>query len=111
MPAPISVLRTGTGWTVDVTALSLSTDLGFKDFFIKVGGVAVANTSFTKTSTTLLTYSGTSLASNTTVVVYRDSTRLVDDFAFGDVNTSSGLNLRFTQVERVLEDLRNLFVP
>lgn len=111
MPQPINTTRTGTGWTVDVTTLALSTDLGTKDFFIKVGGVASVLTTFTKTSSVLLTYSGVALASNTPIVIWRDSIRLVDDFTFGEVNSSAGLNLRFTQLERVVEDLRNLFTP
>lgn len=111
MPTPISTTRTGTGWTIDVTSLVLSTNLGYKDFFVKVNGVASALTNFTKTNPALITYTGTSLAANTPIVVFRDSTRLVDDAVFGDVNTSAGLNTKFTQVELVMEDLRQMIVP
>lgn len=108
MPAPISILRTGTGWTVDVTTLQLSTNLGTKDFFIRHSGVGVSNTLYTKTSATLLTYTGVALATNTPVVIYRDSSRLVPDFTFAQLNTSSSMNAAFTQVEVVMEDLRQM---
>jgi hypothetical protein len=111
MPTPISTTRTGTGWTIDVTSLALSSDLGYKDFYVKVSGVASPLTNYTKTSAVLLTYGGVALGSNTPVVVYRDSSRLVDDLVFSDVNSSSGLNSRFTQIEKVLEDLRQMVVP
>lgn len=111
MPAPISTTRTGTGWTVDVTSLVLSTNLGFKDFYVKVNGVLSPLVNYTKTNPTLITYTGTSLAASTPVVVFRDSNRLVDDLAYGDINSSAALNLRTTQVELVLEDLRQMIVP
>jgi hypothetical protein len=108
MPTPISTTRTGTGWTVDVTSLVLSTNLGYKDFLVKINGVVSPLSNFTKTNPALITYGGVAVASNSPVVVYRDSNRLVDDAAFGDVNTSSGLNTKFTQVELVLEDIRQM---
>ena len=109
MPAPITVLRTGTGWTIDVTALALSSSLPTKDFYVKLGVVVSPLASYTKTSQVLLTYTGTSLAANTPVTVYRDSTRIVPDLLFNEINTSGGLNSRFDVVELVLEDLRQLF--
>ena len=111
MPAPISTTRTGTGWTVDVTSLVLSTNLGYKDFFVKVAGVASPLTNYTKTSPTVLTYSGVSLAASTPVIVFRDSLRLVDDSSFADLNTSAALNSKFTQVEVLIEDLRQMIIP
>lgn len=111
MPAPISTVRTGTGWTIDVTSLVLSTNLGYKDFFVKVAGVASPLTNYTKTSPTLLTYTGVSLAAATPVIIFRDSLRLVDDANFADLNTSAGLNQKFTQVEVLIEDLRQMINP
>lgn len=111
MPAPIVTTRTGTGWTIDVTSLVLSTNLGYKDFFIKVAGVASPLTNYTKTSPTVLTYGGVSLAASTPVVVFRDSLRLVDDANFADLNTSAGLNAKFAQVEVLIEDLRQMVAP
>ncbi len=108
MPTPISTTRTGTGWTLDVTSLGLSTNLGVKDFLIQVAGVTSSNTNFTKTSAVLLTYTGTSLGTNTAIKAFRDSSLLVTDLVYAEVNTSSGLNSRFTQVEVGLEDLRQM---
>ena len=108
MPAPISTTRTGTGWTIDVTSLVLSTNLGYKDFFVKVAGVASPLTNYTKTAPTIITYSGVSLGAGTAIIVFRDSLRLVDDANLFDVNSSSGLNTKFTQVEVVVEDLRQM---
>lgn len=111
MPSPISITRTGTGWTIDVTSLVLSTNLGYKDFYVKVSGVVSPLSNYTKTNSTLVTYSGTSLAASTPVVIYRDSNRLVDDLVYGEINSAAALNSRTTQVELVLEDLRQMIVP
>lgn len=111
MPAPITATRTGTGWTLDVTSLGLSTNLGEKDFFPLVAGVSNALTNWTKTSSVLLTYTGSSLASNTAIKVFRDSTLLVTDYVFTEINSSSGANARFLTVERALEDLRRMINP
>lgn len=111
MPAPVFVQRAGTGWTVDVTSLVLSTNLGYKDFLVKVGGVVADLADFTKTNPTLITYVGvTSLPIATSVLVFRDSQRTIDDVTFADVNSSTALNTKFTQVERVLEDVRQMAV-
>lgn len=109
MPAPISTTRTGTGWTIDVSTLVLSTNLGYKDFYVKVAGLVSPLTNYTKTSSVLLTYGGVALAAATPVIVFRDSLRLVDDANFGDINSSGGLNTKFTQVEVIVEDLRQMF--
>lgn len=111
MPAPIVTTRTGTGWTVDVTSLVLSTNLGFKDFFVRFGLVASPLSNFTKTNPTVITYMGVAVAANTTVTIFRDSSRFIDDAGFSDLNTSAGLNQKFTQVEVLIEDLRQMVVP
>lgn len=71
--APVVVTRTGTGWTVDVTAANLSPDLTLKDFIVFHGSPAslANNADYAKTSQTVLTYSGSSLALNTPVEVRR----------------------------------------
>lgn len=106
MPQPIIVTRTGTPWTIDVTALSLSANLTFKDFAVFAGGVLLANSNFTKTTATVLAYNGAPLPANTAVQVYRDSSLLVDDVVYNQVNSSASINTLFAQVERALEDLR-----
>jgi len=69
--ANVSVLRTGTGFTIDVTACNLLADLTIKDFAVLHGGVAIPIVSYTKTSRTILTYSGAALATDTPVEVRR----------------------------------------
>lgn len=69
--ANVSVLRTGTGFTIDVTACNLSTDTTLKDFIVLVGGAVNSNSNWTKTTPTVLTYVGAALAANTTCEVRR----------------------------------------
>lgn len=106
MPQPLTVLRTGTGWTLDVTALALSSDLIAKDILVYHNAVLQPNTTYAKTSQTLLTYSGVALATNTSVQVWRDSTFVPTAVGFNEINSSAGINARLTQISRILEDLR-----
>jgi len=66
--------KSGTGFTIDVTACNLLADLTIKDFVVKEGGVITCNSSscpnYTKTNRTTLTYTGASLPS-TTIEVQR----------------------------------------
>lgn len=108
MPAPINVTRTGTGWTVDVTALQLSTNLGVLDIYPLVNAVVISPGNFTKTSATLLTYVGAPLAANTGVQLFRDSLRDIPAVLYAQINSSAILNARFDAAERCLEDARQL---
>lgn len=108
MPAPINVLRTGTGWTIDVTSLQLNLNLGEKDFLPRHSGVTVGLANYTKTNANLLTYVGAAVPSNTPIQMFRDSSRLVPDFVFGTLNSSSQLNTAFVFVERIIEDQRQM---
>lgn len=107
MPAPIITNRTGTGWTIDVTTLGLSADLAVNDFRVYLTS-SLQLTGLTKTTSTIITYSGAALAAATPLKVFRYSPVVATPFAFGEVNSSGGLNSRFTQVLLVLEDLRVL---
>jgi hypothetical protein len=110
MPIPVLAIKTGTSWTVDVSTLILSTNLGYKDFFVRVGSTAVTDSlsNWTKTNPALLTYSGPSLAANTPVLIYRDSDRNIAPFTFGDINSAANLNEKILQLQRVVEDCRFL---
>lgn len=108
MPSPIVASRIGTGWTIDVSSLVLSTNLGFKDFFVVLGTTVSSLGNYTKTNSALITYTGAALSVPTNVTIYRDSSRLVDDLSYASINSSAALNARFVQVERSLEDLRQL---
>lgn len=108
MPQPITVTRTGTGWTLDVTALALSSDLLYKDFFVLHNGVSTPLSAYAKTSAVLLTYSGAALPTNTSVTVYRDSNTNLTQYVFGAINSSDENNARLLDISRALEDLRIL---
>lgn len=69
--ANVIVTRTGTGFTVDVTACDLDPTLTLKDFVVLHNGTLVSNANYTKTTQTILTYTGTALAANTSVEVRR----------------------------------------
>jgi len=63
----VFVTRSGTGWTVDVTACRLDNDLSIKDFVVLFNDVPTTNANFTKTTATLLTYTGPSSSGNVEV--------------------------------------------
>jgi hypothetical protein len=104
----IQVTRTGTGWTVDVTALALVPDTLEKDFIVLVANVEQPLASYTKTSATVLTYVGVALPANTVVTLYRYGLRDVDQLFYGEVTSQLGMNKRLTQIERALDDLREI---
>lgn len=60
--------KVGTGWTIDVTSANLLPDLNIKDFTVLIGGAQVSVIDFTKTTATVLTYTGISIASSTVEV-------------------------------------------
>lgn len=70
--ANVVVSRSGTGFTIDVTAVNLDADLTLKDFIVLHNGTLVPTTSYTKTTRTVLTYNGLSFA--TTTIEIRRST-------------------------------------
>lgn len=111
MPQPINVNRTGTGWTLDVTTLQLGSSLTTKDFLVFHNGVKQPLTAYTKTTPTLLTYGGVALAANTPIQVYRDTPATTTPLLFGEINTTAGLNSRFAELARTLEDIRILLEP
>ncbi|AGR48551.1 tail fiber protein [Anabaena phage A-4L] len=67
----VVVSRTGTGWTVDVTACNLLSDTGIKDFIVLHNAIVVSNVTYAKTTATTLTYTGAALPSNTPVEIRR----------------------------------------
>lgn len=107
MPAPITVVRSGTGWTVDVTALELSTSLAELDIVGFTPTDSLPASSFTKTTATLVTYNGTALAANTSVNLYRLTTRDIDPLEFAEAVSERGMNQRLDVIERRLDDLLN----
>ena len=61
----------GTGFTIPVTVCNLDSDITIIDFLPFVGGTPVSTTLFTKTSPTVLTYTGTSLSVSTAIIIQR----------------------------------------
>ena len=66
------VSRSGTGWTVDVSANNLDPTTSLKDFIVLHGGVVANVGDYTKTTSTILTYGGASLGV-TTIEVRRST--------------------------------------
>lgn len=71
--AAVEVTRSGTSFTIDTTAANLSEDLNQKDFTVLdlTNGVVLSNTGFTKTSQTVLSYSGSDIGTNIILEVRR----------------------------------------
>ena len=61
----------GTGFTIPVTVCNLDSDITIADFLPFIGGTPVSTTLFTKTSPTVLTYTGTSLSVSTAIIIQR----------------------------------------
>ena len=104
----IQVIRSGTNWTVDVTALGLVNDTGEKDFLVVISKAEQPLADYVKTAATVITYSGAALPANTVIDFYRWGLRDVDQLAYGEVTSQLGMNRRLTQIERVLDDLREV---
>ena len=73
--AAVNAVRSGTSFTIDVTAASLSENLNQKDFVIldQTNEVTLSNTNFTKTSQTVLTYSGADIGTDISLEVRRNT--------------------------------------
>lgn len=101
----VLVTRTGTNWTVDVTACDLDPNLTLKDFITLIAGSVVPNSSFNKTTQTTLTYVGASLPSNTQVEIRRKTPNVVKSPALlGSRVRSSDWNSEFDRVHRHFEE-------
>lgn len=105
MPAPITVTRTGTGWTADVTSLELSTSLAELDIVGFTPDESLAASSFVKTTATLVTYIGAALPTNTVVNLYRLTVRNIDLLQFAEAVSDRGMNQRLDVIERRLDDM------
>lgn len=101
----IATTKTGTGWTVDVTAANLLTDTDVKDFIALHGGVTANLGDYTKTSSTLLTYNGAALPSNTPVEIRRKTPNsVIQTIQFGDRFSSTLWNQELDRFIRWREE-------
>ena len=73
--AAINVVRSGTSFTIDTTAANLSEDLNTKDFLVldQTNEATLSNVNFTKTSQTVLTYSGPDIGTDISLEVRRNT--------------------------------------
>lgn len=111
--ANVTVTRTaasgtgGTNWTVNVTALNLSSDVTVKDFVVLHNGVQVANTNYTKNSNIQITYVGTALLASTTVVVkrYTPASSRVTIPTYQSAINLAAWNAEFDRVYAILNEI------
>jgi hypothetical protein len=94
-------LRTGTNWTINVTATNLDSDLSVKDFIVLHNNILVDNTSYVKTSRTVLTYNGAALPTNTSVEIRRKTpVNPVQEITYGARFSSALWNAELERTSR-----------
>lgn len=98
------VTVSGTGYTVDVTVCNLDADLTLKDFVVLHDGVLVSNTNYTKTTRTILTYTGTALATTTVEVRRRTPTSYILGARYGSRIRSDDWNKELDRITRRAEE-------
>ncbi len=105
--ATIVTLQTGTGWTLDVTALNLDADLSVKDFQVVIDSILQNLADYTKTTRTLITYSGAALPTNTRLTFFR-FTPIERTFCptFGNRLQSSQYNEEFDRLHKIMNESR-----
>jgi hypothetical protein len=100
--------KSGTSFTIDVTALKLSANTSETDFYVTHNG-ANATSNYTKTNQTTLTYSGSSVAAGTLIQVGRrtqlDPQQLAITSSTQQSNLIQSINLLKRNVEEVAAHL------
>ena len=66
-----NAVKSGTGWTLDVTPCNLLPNTSIRDFVVFLDGNLQGNSDFTKLTPNTIQYNGNALPSNTTVEVRR----------------------------------------
>jgi hypothetical protein len=103
----VSVSRTGTGWTVDVTACNLSINVAEKDIQVFHNGVAANVGDYTKTTPTLLTYNGAALGAITVVEIHRfTDVGPLTIVGYADRLSSNGYNSELDRLHRIIAEGR-----
>jgi hypothetical protein len=106
--ASVNVTKSGTGFTIDVTAANLLEDLSIKDFEVFHDGVLASKADYAKTSRTLLTYSGASLPTDTPILVKRKTPNVVvQSVTYADRFSSSLWNDELDRIIRWREEIDN----
>jgi len=105
--ANVIVSRTGTGWTVDVTAANLITNTSIKDFIVFHNGATVDVANYTKTSPTILTYTGSALGAGTTVEIRRfTDDGQISPVGYSDRLSSADYNAEVDRLHRIIAEAR-----
>lgn len=106
MPTSLVVLTnvSGTSFTIDVSVLELSADLGTKDFSVTHNGSDLT-TAYTKTSATQVSYAGASVTLGTKVVVRRLSSFTPAESSFISTTTAFELTNSLTKARQRIEEL------
>lgn len=103
----ISIVRTntisGTSFSIDVTGLALSSNLSEVDFVVTHAGINVTS-SYTKTSATLLSYSGVNVTLGTMIDVRRNTPLTEPDLVYLTTTTASNLTNDLQRLYRKLEE-------
>ena len=99
------VVRTGTGFTVDVTPLNLLPDLTIKDFVVLVNSTFNVQTNWIKNTQFTLTYTGTAIPTNSTVEIRRATpTSVITPAQFGTRISSAEWNAELDRISRRAEE-------
>lgn len=117
----VTATRSGTDWTIDVSDANLSEDLQVKDFLIlnNTNESFINNDNVTKTSQTVLTYSGTDIGTNQALEVRRNSpVSRYQEINYAALFSSSVYNTEIDNILRRLfeitlfgSDTSNIFIP
>lgn len=106
--AETTVVRTntvsGTTFTIDVSGLALDADLGVKDFIVTHNSVDTT-LAYTKTSTTLVTYSGTAVVLGTIVEVFRSTSLTFGETSYLSTTTAFELTNAMSKLKRRVDEL------
>jgi hypothetical protein len=93
----------GTGFVIDVSALELDSNLSVKDFIVTHNGINVT-TSYTKTSSTQITYAGANVNLGTVVQVERDTVITPAEVTFLSVTTAQDLTNALSKLRKRVEE-------
>lgn len=105
--ANVLVTRSGTGWTVDVTACKLSTNTSEKDFLVFHNGLVANVGDYTKTTPTLLTFNGASLGGGTVVEIHRyTADGQINVVGYADRLSSADYNAELERLHRIIAEAR-----
>jgi hypothetical protein len=102
-----TIIRTntisGTSYTIDVTSLELDSNITIRDFIVSHNGINVT-ASYTKTSPTLLSYSGTNVTLGTMVNVERDTSLSTAETTFLSTTTAADLSNALNKLRKRVEE-------